>query len=260
MKIIDCHTHLYDEKIIADVDNIIEEAKKVGVKYVVNNTDSYESFFKVLDLQKRYPSFCYSTLGIHPEFATKEKEYLDRSYKYIYEHHDDIKAIGEIGLDYHYSKDSEFISKQKECFISQIKIAKELDLPIVIHARDSLNDVYTILKEEKIKRVYLHCYSGSKEQLDEFIKIIPDIKIGIGGVITFKNARVLKEIVKDLDLKYILSETDAPYLAPTPFRGQNNKPEYLPYIIDEIAKIKEMDINKLSDILFENGVNFYGIK
>lgn len=258
--IIDCHLHLYDGKIADDINNIIIEAKKNNVKYVVNNSDSLESLKEVIKLQNDFPSFCYSALGIHPEYATNEKSYLDESFKYIYEHKNDILAIGEIGLDYHYSKEEEVFKKQKELFIKQLSIARELDLPVVIHARDSLNDVYKILKDEKIKKFYLHCYSGSYEQFKEFKKISDNFKIGVGGVITFKNSRVLKEIVSEIDLKYILTETDSPYLAPVPFRGQNNKPSYLKYVIEEIANIKQMDISEASNILFENGVNYYGIK
>ena len=260
MNIIDCHLHLYDEKLVNDLDAVIKEACSNNVRYLVNNSDSFSSFDKVLNIKKNYPSICFSTLGIHPEYALEDDSYFNRSFKYIEDNIDKIVAIGEIGLDYHYSKEDNVVRRQKEVFISQLKIAKKYSLPVVIHARDSLNDVYKILKEEKIKKAYLHCYSGSLQQIKEFIKLSDNYRFGVGGVITFKNARVLKDIVKEIDLKYFLSETDAPYLAPTPFRGERNKPSYLPLIIKEIADIKGMDEDKTAEILFNNGVSFYGIQ
>ncbi len=260
MNIIDCHLHLYDEKLINDLDAVIKEACSNNVRYLVNNSDSFSSFDKVLNIKKNYLSTCFSTLGIHPEYALEDDSYFNRSFKYIEDNIDKIVAIGEIGLDYHYSKEDNVVRRQKEVFISQLKIAKKFSLPVVIHARDSLNDVYKILKEEKIKKAYLHCYSGSLQQIKEFIKLSDNYRFGVGGVITFKNARVLKDIVKEIDLKYFLSETDAPYLAPTPFRGERNKPSYLPLIIKEIADIKGMDEDKTAEILFNNGVSFYGIQ
>ena len=260
MNIIDCHLHLYDEKLVNDLDAVIKEACSNNVRYLVNNSDSFSSFDKVLNIKKNYPSTCFLTLGIHPEYALEDDSYFNRSFKYIEDNIDKIVAIGEIGLDYHYSKEDNVVRRQKEVFISQLKIAKKYSLPVVIHARDSLNDVYKILKEEKIKKAYLHCYSGSLQQIKEFIKLSDNYRFGVGGVITFKNARVLKDIVKEIDLKYFLSETDAPYLAPTPFRGERNKPSYLPLIIKEIADIKGMDEDKTAEILFNNGVSFYGIQ
>ena len=260
MNIIDCHLHLYDEKLVNDLDAVIKEACSNNVRYLVNNSDSFSSFDKVLNIKKNYPSTCFSTLGIHPEYALEDDSYFNRSFKYIEDNIDKIVAIGEIDLDYHYSKEDNVVRRQKEVFISQLKIAKKFSLPVVIHARDSLNDVYKILKEEKIKKAYLHCYSGSLQQIKEFIKLSDNYRFGVGGVITFKNARVLKDIVKEIDLKYFLSETDAPYLAPTPFRGERNKPSYLPLIIKEIADIKGMDEDKTAEILSNNGVSFYGIQ
>lgn len=258
--IIDCHTHLDDDRLFNNREEVVKLSKENNVKYILNTADSLSSFSKVEQLSREFKGYSYSVIGIHPEYALYDEEYFSLAYKYIYKNKDKIKAIGEIGLDYHYSKDEKVILNQKKRFIQQIKIAQELDLPIVIHARDSLNDVYSILKESSIKKAYLHCFSGSKEQFKQFIKLPIDIKFGIGGVITFKNSRVLKEIVESEDLKYFLTETDAPYLAPTPFRGQVNMPSLLPYIIKEIALIKNKDEEEVSEILFNNGVNYYGIK
>lgn len=258
--IIDCHCHLDDDKLFNIRNDVIKVSKENNIKYILNTADTFSSFSKIELLRKENINYSYSVIGIHPEFSSYDDEYFSLAYKYIYQNRKNIKAIGEIGLDYHYSKDEKFILNQKRRFIEQIKIAEDLDLPIVIHARDALNDVYDILKNSSIKKAYLHCYSGSLHQLKEFIKLPVDIKFGIGGVITFKNSRVLKEIVKEIDLNYFLTETDSPYLAPTPFRGQINMPSLLPYIIKEIALIKDDDEDKASEILFNNGVNYYGIK
>lgn len=258
--IIDCHCHLDDDKLFNIRNDVIRVSKENNIKYILNTADSFSSFSKIELLRKENINYSYSVIGIHPEFSSYDDEYFSLAYKYIYQNRKNIKAIGEIGLDYHYSKEEKIILNQKRRFIEQIKIAEELDLPIVIHARDAINDVYDILKKSSIKKAYLHCYSGSLQQLKEFIKLPIDIKFGIGGVITFKNGRVLKEIVKEIDLNYFLTETDSPYLAPTPFRGQINMPSLLPYIIKEIALIKNEDEDKVSEILFNNGVNYYGIK
>lgn len=260
MNIIDCHTHLYDKSFDDDLPEVIKEATDNQVKYLVNNSDSYSSFDKVLKLSERYPQLCFSTLGIHPEFSSYDDEYFNRSFSFIENNRNKIKAIGEIGLDYHYSKEKKIVDRQKEIFIKQLRLAKKLSLPVVIHARECIDDIYRILKEEKIEKAYLHCYSGSLQQLKEFLKLSLEYRFGVGGVITFKNSRVIKEIVKEMDLKFFLTETDAPYLAPTPFRGERNKPSYLPLIIKEIADVKEMNIEEVSDILFDNGVKYYGIQ
>ncbi len=259
MDIIDTHTHLNDKNLLADIDGVVERAKEAGVRAVFNNGDSLASFDVILSLQRQYPGFCYSVIGIHPEFATRDDSYLSEAFNYIREHKDDIKAVGEIGLDYHYGKDPELVAAQKKVFIEQIRIAKKLDLPIVIHSRDADRDTFDIIKQERPPRFDLHCYSGSYELLKEYLRLGLDCHIGVGGVLTFKNARVLKEVVSNTDISVFLTETDAPYLAPTPFRGQRNEPSYLPYIIREIASLKGIDEEEAGRILYNNGVSFYGI-
>lgn len=259
-KIIDAHTHLCDNQLFNDREQIIKEAKEENVIYIVNNADCFESFHLIEELHQEEPIFSKSAYGIHPEFANNGKDYLIKSLEYIEQHKDDIVAIGEIGLDYHYSKEEKVKEEQKEYFIEQIRLSKRLSLPIVIHARDAIDDVYKIIKEEKPIRYYLHCYSSSYEEFKLFEKLDIPFKIGIGGVSTYKNAEKIKEIIKKVDISYLLTETDAPYLSPVPFRGKLNKPSYLPYIISNIALLKEMDLKTTSDILFENGVSYYGIE
>ena len=259
MNIIDTHTHYNAEQFNDDIDDCIRKAKEAGVKAIFNTGDCLKSFDRILKLEEQYPSFCYSVLGIHPEFAMKDEDYFEKSYQKILDHKNVIKAIGEIGLDYHYSKDPEYITAQKKRFIEQIRLAKKLALPIVVHARDADFDTLNIIKEELPEKVDLHCFSGSVEILKEYLKLPIDFHIGIGGVCTFKNARVIKEVIDYAPVKILLTETDAPYLAPVPFRGQRNESRYIPYVIHEIATIKTYQDEELSEILYQQGKEFYGI-
>jgi TatD DNase family protein len=259
MNIIDTHTHYNAEPFNDDIDDCIRKAKEAGVKAIFNTGDCLESFNRILKLEEQYPSFCYSVLGIHPEFALKDEAYFEKSYQEIIDHKDVIKAIGEIGLDYHYSKEPEYIAAQKKRFVEQIRLAKKLALPIVVHARDADFDTLNIIKEELPEKVDLHCFSGSVEILKEYLKLPIDFHIGIGGVCTFRNAKVIKEVIDYAPVKILLTETDAPYLAPVPFRGQRNESRYIPYVIHEIATIKTYQDEELSEILYQQGKEFYGI-
>lgn len=259
MDIIDTHTHYNAKEFSLDISSCIQRAKENHVKAIFNNGDSLPSFSRILELARLYPSFCYSVLGIHPEFAGEDDDYFNQSYQEIIEHKNEIKAIGEIGLDYHYSKDPIYVQKQKNRFIEQIRLAKQLSLPIVVHARDADFDTLNIIKEELPEKVDLHCFSGSVEILKEYLKLPIDFHIGIGGVCTFKNARVIKEVIQYAPLSILLTETDAPYLAPVPHRGERNESIYIEYVISEIAALKACDKEELASILFKQGKDFYGI-
>lgn len=258
MRIIDTHCHLYDEAFAADLPSVVEKCRLAGVVSAVNNADSLEAFEKILSLQERFPDFFLSALGIHPEFATKEDAYLERAYEEIRLHAADIVAVGEIGLDYHYDRSPETKARQRKVFRDQIRLAKELSLPIVVHSRDADQETFDILREELPPRVDLHCYSGSVELLREYLRLPFRFSIGIGGVVTFKNARVIKEVVKEAPLSSLLSETDAPYLTPTPYRGQRNDPSYLPLVLQEIASLRQQDVEEIGKALHHNAEVFYG--
>ena len=259
MKIIDTHCHYNDDQIYPIVEEVIQRAKSAGVTAIFNNGDSLESFDRILELQDRYPDFCHSVLGIHPEHANHEQSYFEESYQKIKDNLDKISAIGEIGLDYHYSKDPDYVQAQKTRFIEQIRLAKELRLPIVVHSRDADFDTLDIIRQELPEKVDLHCFSGSVEILKEYLKLPIDFHIGVGGVVTFKNARVIKEVVQYCSEKIILTETDAPYLAPTPHRGERNESSFIPLIIEAIASLKLLDKEELSKTLYEQGLKFYGL-
>jgi TatD DNase family protein len=260
MRIIDTHCHLNDEKLFSQVSTVIQRAKKNGVVAVYNATDCLASFSRVLLLQKQYPEFCHAVLGIHPEFALETPETFVEAYETIESHRNDIAAIGEIGLDYHTNKEPDYIKASKARFIEQIRLAKRLSLPIVIHSRDADEDTLDIIRQELPPKMDLHCYSGSYETLKSYLSLPIEVHIGIGGVVTFTNGRVLKEVVSKSDVSLFLSETDAPYLAPVPYRGRMNEPCYLPEIITEIATLKHTPLETIAEQLYQNGVHFYGTR
>ncbi len=258
MRIIDTHCHLNDEKLYPIRDEIINRSKANGVEYFFNNGDSLPSLERILSLSDEFSS-CKCVLGIHPEFANENEEYFQKAYQTIRDNRNRIYAIGEIGLDYHYDKNEETKQNQKKRFIEQINLAKELSLPIVIHTRDADFDTLNIIKKELPPKIDLHCYSGSEEILREYLKLPIEVHIGIGGVSTFKNAKTIQNIIIENDENIFLTETDCPYLAPVPHRGETNEPSYLPIIIEKIASLKGIDAEEMSEILYRNGKRFYGI-
>ncbi len=258
MRIIDTHCHLNDEKLYPIRDEVINRSQANGVEYFFNNGDSLPSLERILSLSDEYSS-CKCVLGIHPEFANENDEYFVKAYQIIKNNRNRIYAIGEIGLDYHYDKSEGTKQNQKKRFIEQINLAKELALPIVIHTRDADFDTLNIIKKELPPKIDLHCYSGSEEVLREYLKLPIEVHIGIGGVSTFKNAKTIQNIIIENDENIFLTETDCPYLAPVPHRGEMNEPSYLPLIVEKIASLKGIDVEEMSEILYRNGKRFYGI-
>ena len=263
--IVDTHMHLYDNKFEDIREEVIAEALQLNIKKMIVVGCDFESSKKAIELANKY-DFIYAAIGLHPSEVHKECD-IDLTWIYELAKYKKIVAIGEIGLDYYWDKT--YVELQKQMFIKQIEIAKKLNLPIIVHSRDSINDTYIILKENICHGV-LHCYSGSLEMAKEFTKL--GYYLGIGGVVTFNNAKEIKRVVSEIDIKYLLTETDAPYLAPVPFRGKVNKSSYIPYIIDKIYEIKsqntDLDIvnNNLIDrlqienILYENAHKLFKLE
>lgn len=250
--IIDTHIHLYDDRYLENLEEIIEEAKEKDVKKMIIVGYDYPSSIKAIKLAEKYDGF-YAAVGVHPSEVHK-LENDDLSWIEELLKHQKVVSIGEIGLDYYWSK--EHMDLQKEIFIKQIKIAQANNLPIIVHSRDASNDTYQILKDNRVAGV-LHCYSQSSEMAKEYVKL--GYYLGIGGVLTFKNSKEIKEVVKEIKLKYLVIETDGPYLAPHPFRGKLNKPAYLTYVIDEMARIKDMSYEDIKVILEQNTKDLFGI-
>ena len=246
--LIDTHCHLSYE----DYDNLEEIIKDKNCIMIASGCDD-KTNKEVLELINKYPNV-YGTLGIHP---SEIDSITTDSFKII---EDNIKnpkvvAIGEIGLDYYWVKDNK--EEQKEVFIKQLDLAEKYSKPIVVHSRESIQDVYDILKNYKLKGS-IHCFSSSLEMANEFIKL--GYKIGTGGTLTFKNSKKLQEIVKKIDLKDILLETDSPYLSPEPFRGRKNKPSNVYYVALKISELKNLDIENVIDTLNNNAIREFDLK
>lgn len=229
--IIDTHSHLEKKY----YDNLEDVIKKMDGNIIITSGVDYSSNLEVVKLCERYDNV-FGTLGYHPE---EMQDFSDDSIQFLekYINHPKIVAIGEIGLDYHYTKEN--IEEQKNVFIKQLRLAAKYNKTVVIHSRDAVQDTYDILKEElKGNNCILHCYSSSLEMAREFAKL--GVKFGVGGVITFKNNKVLKEVVENLPLESFVLETDSPYLTPEPYRGQKNEPYNVHFVAKKVAELKNV--------------------
>lgn len=251
MEIFDTHIHLNDEKLLDNLDNYINEAKSYKVGRFLCVGYDIKSSIKACEIASKY-DFVYAAIGIIPTEYNQYNENSINELKNLYfKYKDRIKAIGEIGLDYYWENDESVKKIQKEMFIKQIELANELNLPVSIHSRDSIQDTYQILKEHKvINNGIMHCYSGSKEMALEFIKL--GFYIAFGGVLTFKNSKVTKDVIMNIPLNKIVFETDAPYLAPSPYRGKINEPKYILETIKYASNLLNIDFNELIKISSNN--------
>lgn len=251
MEIFDTHIHLNDEKLFNDLDNYIKDAKESNVGRFLCVGYDIESSIKACEIALKN-DFVYASIGIIP---TEYKKYNENSINELrdlyFKYKNKIKAIGEIGLDYYWENDESIKKIQKEMFIEQIKLANELNLPVSIHSRDSIQDTYQILKDYKVINAgIMHCYSGSKEMALEFIKL--GFYIAFGGVLTFKNSKVTKEVIMNIPLDKIVFETDAPYLAPSPYRGKINEPKFILETVKYASNLLNIDLDKLIEITSNN--------
>ena len=253
--VIDTHCHLNDEKYEIDCKNIIENAKNDNLEAIIVCGANLETSKSALKLAIENNNV-YAIIGTHPEDC---EEYNKRAENFYIKNSTNPKvvAIGEIGLDYHYSKEN--VQLQKEVFVKQLKLANNCNLPVCIHLRDAYEDFLEIIEENKHllnNGGVIHCFSGSLE----YAKIVTryGFKLGLDGPLTFKNNKKTQQIVKELDLNNFVVETDAPYLAPEPFRGTRNEPKMVNLVVQKIAELKQMPINKVEDILLKNTYELYG--
>ncbi|MGN0026933.1 MAG: TatD family hydrolase [Clostridium sp.] len=246
--IYDTHAHYDDNSFDEDRENILSEIKSNGVALILNCASSYESIEKTYNLTIDN-DFIYGALGIHPENADEFNDTVENEIINLINKNEKILAIGEIGLDYYWDENP---SKevQKEVFRRQMKLAEKLNLPVVIHDRDAHSDTLEILKEFPNVKGILHCFSGSVEFAMECIKL--GYYIGIGGVVTFKNAKKVVEVVSKIPMEKILVETDAPYMSPVPNRGKRNKSDYIAYIIEQIAEIRQLEPKEVNLAVNDN--------
>ncbi len=253
--IFETHAHYDDEQFDADRDELLKSMKDNGVGTIVNVSATYESCRKAVELAGRYP-FVYAAVGIHPDEVGSLNDEIFDGMKELY-NCPKVVAVGEIGLDYYWDNESHEV--QKKWFIRQLELARELSLPVLIHSRDAAADTMEIMKEHaKGLAGVIHCYSYSKEMAVEYVKM--GYYIGVGGVVTFKNGRRLKETVEAVPLTSLLLETDCPYLAPEPFRGRRNSSIYLSYVAEEIAKIKGITCEEVINQTEINAKKMYGLE
>ncbi len=253
-KIYDTHAHYDDDAFDEDREAILKELKSNGVIGILNCASSYESIEKTYKLTIEN-DIIYGALGIHPENADEYNEDVKSEIIGLINQNQKIIAIGEIGLDY-YWEENPSREVQKDVFRRQMKLAEELNLPVVIHDRDAHGDILEIIKEFPNVNGIIHCFSGSVEFAMECIKL--GYYIGIGGVVTFKNAKKIVDVVSKIPIEKILVETDAPYMAPVPNRGKRNKSDYIAYIIEQIAQIKNLDPKEVNSVVNNNFMRLIG--
>lgn len=252
----DTHVHLNSEQYENNMEEVIENALNNNVKKMLVVGYDLKTSKKAVDLANEY-DFIYASVGIHPS-EIKSMNYGDLECIEKLVSCNKVVAIGEIGLDYHWDKDNK--EEQKYYFLQQIKLANKYNLPIIIHSRDAAGDTYEILEKNKnlYKKGIMHCYSYSLELAKKYIDL--NFMISFGGPLTFLNSKQSKEVVKEIDLKYILTETDSPYLTPHPYRGKINEPKYISLVAKEIAVLKNKSEEETARILYENACDFFGIE
>ncbi|MBN2172579.1 MAG: TatD family hydrolase [Bacteroidales bacterium] len=251
----DTHTHLYLDAFDEDRQKVVENAMNNGVKYMLLpniNSDSAESLIKLCD---QFPDNCFPMMGLHP---TSVKENYKEELDLVTEWHEQERfvAVGEIGIDLYWDKT--FQKQQEEAFRFQIELSLKRNLPIVIHSRESIDETVNVLKDYKntgLKGVF-HCFTGNVVQANEVIEM--GFMLGIGGVVTFKNSG-LAETISQIDMKYILLETDSPFLAPMPFRGKRNESAYTRIIAQKIADIKNTNLTEVAEITTENAKRLFNL-
>lgn len=251
--IFDTHAHYDDEAFDEDREALLESLEKNQITKIVNVGADISSSRATISLTKQYP-FIYGAIGVHPS-ETKELTQKDMDWVREASKSSKIVAIGEIGLDYYWGEPEKEV--QKKWFREQIKIAKEEKLPVIIHSRDAAKDTLEIMKEECAEEVggVIHCFSYSAEMAKEYIQM--GFYIGIGGVVTFKNAKKLKEVVEQIPLESIVLETDCPYLAPEGRRGERNCSLYLPRVIQEISSLKQIEESTVIEQTYQNAIQLY---
>ena len=254
--LIDSHVHLDDIKFDGDRHILIENFKNNNIELVINIGADLKSSVASVDLANKYSNI-YAAIGVHPHSAKEVNTMVMEQLKEL-ALNEKVIAIGEIGLDYYYDNSPRDI--QRKWFIEQLKLAKELDLPVIIHTRDAMGETFDILKNNQNGNVrgVLHCYSGSPEMALEYIKM--GFYISLGGPVTFKNARLVREVAEAVPLDKLLIETDCPYLTPEPYRGKRNEPVYVKYVAEKIAEVKKISYDELVKATNRNTKKLFGIK
>lgn len=253
--ITDTHTHLYSSQFKEDQSAMMERAKEAGVsRFFVPAIDSSYTE-RMFQLEKKYPKEVFLMMGLHPCYVKNNYlEELEFVKKWIDKRN--FYAIGEIGIDLYW--DTSTLQIQQDAFVKQINWAKEKKLPIVIHCREAFDEIFEILEQEKDDSLFgiFHCFTGNKQQAEQAISY--NMKLGIGGVATFKNGKIDK-FLKEIDLQHIVLETDAPYLAPKPYRGKRNESAYITHVIDKLVDIYGISFDEIAEITTNNSKAIFGV-
>jgi TatD DNase family protein len=255
MIITDTHTHLYSEQFDEDRNEMIQRAIDLGVsRFFIPAIDS-NYLDAMLDLEKAFPENIFLMMGLHP---THVKENVEEELAFVKKWLDtrNFYAVGEIGIDLYWDKT--FLKQQQKAFKTQIQWAKEKNLPIIIHCRDAFDEIFEVLEEVKDDKLFgiFHCFSGNLEQAKKAISY--NMKLGIGGVVTFKNGKI-DQFLNEIDIKNIVLETDSPYLAPTPFRGKRNESSYITKVVTKLAEIYNVSEKEIAEITTQNSKDIFGI-
>ena len=252
--IFDSHAHYDDDAFDADRETLLSALPEQGIGLLMNPGCSLASSRAASALADRY-DYIYAAVGSHPDAADEVNDAVLEEYRALCKLNPKIKAIGEIGLDYYWDKENH--EKQEYWFRRQIALAREEKLPMIIHSREAAADTLRVMKEEKSEEIggVIHCFSYSVEMAEEYLKM--GFYLGIGGVVTFKNAKKIKEVVQMAPMERILLETDSPYLAPVPYRGKRNSSLYLPYVVQEIAELKGILEEEVIETTEKNAVRLF---
>lgn len=251
----DTHVHLNDEQFNDDLEEVMKRAQEAGVEHMVVVGFNRETIERALQIVEKY-DFLYASVGWHPvdaiDMTEEDLMWLEEKAR-----HPKVVAYGEIGLDYHWDKSPKDI--QQEVFRKQIRLAKKLRLPLIIHNREATEDIIQVLKEEDAKEIggIMHCFSGSAESAKECLRL--NFYISLGGPVTFKNAKKPKRVAEQVPLDKLLIETDCPYLAPHPYRGKRNEPAYVKLVAEQIAELKGISYEEVARATTENAKNLFGI-
>jgi TatD DNase family protein len=256
--LIDTHAHLYDEQFQDELATQIEKGKNLGLERILLPNIDVESIAKMDKLVQDFPETCFPMMGLHPCYVKPEnwKEELETIKDTLYKNPSHYIAVGEIGIDLYWDKST--LNIQQEAFVEQINWAKELNLPIVIHARDSFDELFEVLdihNDDNLKGVF-HCFSGNKEQAQKIIDY-GGFKMGIGGVVTFKNS-TLPEVIAQFNINHFILETDSPYLAPAPHRGKRNEPSYVQLVAEKMSSIFQVSEAEMAAATTKNAVELFG--
>ncbi len=251
-KYIDMHIHLTHEKYNDDLEEVIKNDQLAGVKKVILIGCDEEEILKSIDLAKKHEDYMYLAIGFHPMDVRDLTEEKITWLEDLIVKNKQIIAVGEIGLDFYWHPEEKDL--QEKYFRIQIRLAKKLNLPIIVHSRDAGEDCYKIIEEEDYFYGIMHSYADEFEMAQKYVN--NGMFISISGPITFKNGHNQKEVVRKIDLSRLLVETDGPFLTPVPFRGKTNKSKYIKYIIEEIATQKELSISEVEEQIFLNAISF----